>query len=83
MHEAGGQIAEALGDLETLRTIHGSYPGLAFEKDRLQKRLEQQTRDAARSRWVRQIDGQLEAGNYARADELLDMAQADFPTIPN
>jgi tetratricopeptide (TPR) repeat protein len=27
---------------------------------------------------VRQIDGQLEAGNFARADELLDMAQAEF-----
>ena len=78
VHEADGQIAEALGDLETLRTIHGTYPGLAFEKDRLQKRLEQQTRDAARSRWVRQIDGQLGAGDYARAEELLDMAQAEF-----
>jgi len=78
VHEAGGQIAEALGDLETLRTIYGTYPGLAFEKERLQKRLEQQTRNAARTRWVRQIDGQLEAGNFARADELLDMAQAEF-----
>jgi serine/threonine-protein kinase len=78
LHEAAGQIAEALGDLETLRTIHGSFPGLAFERDRLQKRLEQQGRDAARARWVRQIDGQLAAGNYTRADELLEMAQAEF-----
>src|SRR6185503_1594678 len=43
VHEAAGQITEALGDLETLRTIYGTYPGLAFERDRLQKRLEQQT----------------------------------------
>jgi serine/threonine protein kinase len=78
LHEAGGQIAEALGDLETLRTIHTAYPGLGFERERLQKRLEQQTRDAARTRWVRQIDGQLETGNFARADELLDQAQAEF-----
>jgi len=78
VHEAAGQITEALGDLETLRTIYSTYPGLAFEKNRLQKRLEQQTRDAARTRWVRQVDGQLEAGNFARADELLDMAQAEF-----
>jgi len=78
LHEAGGQIAEALGDLETLRTIHSAYAGLGFEKERLQKRLEQQTRDAARTRWVRQIDGQLETGNFARADELLDQAQAEF-----
>jgi serine/threonine-protein kinase len=79
VHEAAGQIAEALGDLETLRAIHGSYPGLAFEKDRLQKRLEQQMSDAARAKWVRQIDGQLGVGNYARAGELLDMAQVAFP----
>jgi serine/threonine-protein kinase len=78
VHEADGQIAEALGDLETLRTIHSAYAGLAFEKDRLQKRLEQQTRDAARGKWVRQIDGQLGAGNYARAEELLDKAEAEF-----
>jgi serine/threonine protein kinase len=79
VHEAEGQIAEALGDLETLRAIHGSYPGLAFEKERLQKRLEQQMSDAARAKWVRQIDGQLGVGNYARAEELLDMAQVAFP----
>lgn len=78
LHEAGGQITEALGDLETLRTIHGAYPGLGFERERLQKRLEQQARDAARTRLVRQIDGQLETGNFARADELLDQAQAEF-----
>ncbi|HEU4694563.1 MAG TPA: protein kinase, partial [Vicinamibacterales bacterium] len=78
VHEAQGQITEALGDLETLRTIHSTYPGLAFEKDRLQKRLEQQARDAAHAKWVRQIDGQLGAGNYARAEELLDMALAEF-----
>jgi serine/threonine-protein kinase len=78
VHEADGQIAEALSDLETLRTIHSSHPGLAFEQDRLRKRFEQQTRDSARAKWVRQIDGQLAAGNYARAEELLDMAQAEL-----
>jgi serine/threonine protein kinase len=79
VHEAEGQIAEALADLETLRAIHGSYPGLAFEKTRLQKRLDQQTSDAARATWVRQIDGQLEAGNYARVEELLKTAEVAFP----
>ncbi len=75
VHEAGGHIAEAIGDLDTLSTIYSLYPGLAFERERLRKRLEQQGRDAARARWIRQIDGQLETGDYARADELLDMAR--------
>jgi serine/threonine protein kinase len=79
LHESGGQIAEALSDLETLRTIYGAYPGLKFEKERLQKRLEQQTRDAARTKWVRQIDAQLQHGDWARAGDLLDKAEAEFP----
>ncbi|HET9360866.1 MAG TPA: protein kinase [Vicinamibacterales bacterium] len=78
VHEAASQISEALADLDTLRTIYGIYPGLSFERERLQKRLEQQTRDAARTNWARQIDAQLEVGNYARAHELLDMAEQEF-----
>ena len=79
VHEGAGQIAEALNDLDTLQTIYPIYPGLKFERDRLQKRLEQQTRDTARAKWVRQIDGQLEVGDYTRAFGLLDMADGDFP----
>ena len=79
VHEGAGQIAEAINDLDTLQTIHPTYPGLKFERDRLQKRLEQQTRETARARWVRQIDGQLDVGDYTRAFELLDMADGDFP----
>ncbi len=79
LHESAGQITEALSDLETLRTIYGAYPGLKFEKERLQKRLEQQTRDSARAAWVRQIDAQLQTGDYVRGAELLDKADIDFP----
>jgi serine/threonine-protein kinase len=78
VHEGASQISEALADLDTLRTIYPIYPGLSFERERLQKRLEQQTRDAARANWARQIDSQLEVGNYARAHELLDMADQEF-----
>ena len=78
LHEARSQFSEAVADLETLQTIYSVYPGLKFEKERLQKRLEQHTRDAARARWVRQIDGQLQAGNYTRAAELLDKAEIEF-----
>ena len=78
-HEERGQIGEAVSDFETLQTIYAAYPGLAFEKERLQRKLEQRTRDATRSHWVRQIDHQLQTGNYSRAVELLDRAGADFP----
>jgi serine/threonine-protein kinase len=78
VHESLGQIAEAIGDYDTLQTIYASYPGLSFEKERLQKRLHQQARDAAHAAWVRQIDAQLSNGDYARASELLAKAEIEF-----
>jgi serine/threonine-protein kinase len=80
IHEESGLIQEAVSDLETLQTIYGAYPGLKFEQERLQKRLEQHTRDAARARWIRQIDQQLDGGNYSRALELLEKAYDEFPS---
>jgi lipopolysaccharide biosynthesis regulator YciM len=79
LHESNQQFTEAINDFETLRTIYSGYPGLNFEKERLQKRLEQQTRDAARAKWVRQIDAQLQTGDYDRANDLLDKAEVEFP----
>jgi serine/threonine-protein kinase len=79
VHESLAQIAEAIGDYDTLHTIYASYPGLSFEKERLQKRLHQQARDAARATWVRQIDTQLSTGDYERAAALLDKAEIEFP----
>jgi len=79
VHESNGQFAEAIGDFETLQTIYAMYPGLAFEKDRLHKRLQQHARDTARAAWVRQIDAQLATSDYARASDLLDKAQIEFP----
>src|SRR5262249_55464205 len=73
------QNAEASGGHDTHPHIYASYPGLSFEKERLQKRLHQQARDAARATWVRQIDARLSAGDYTRASELLDKAEIEFP----
>lgn len=81
-HEERGQIPEAISDLEILRSIYSPYPGLQFEIERLQKRRDQQVRDAAKARWVEQIDRQREIGNYSRALELLQTAQAEFPNDP-
>jgi eukaryotic-like serine/threonine-protein kinase len=79
VHEEAGQFAEAIGDYETLQTIYPGYPGVSFERERLQKRLQQQARDAARAAWVRQIDAQLSAGDYGRAIALLENAAREFP----
>src|SRR5262245_27965077 len=79
VHESSGQFAEAISDLVTLETIYALYPGLGFEKDRLQKRLQQHARDTARAAWVRQIDAQLATSDFGRASELLDKAQVEFP----
>jgi serine/threonine-protein kinase len=79
VHEERGQISEALNDLEILQTIYTQYPGLKFEKERLQRRLEQQARQAAKAGWVSQIDRHLEVANYSRALELLDSADGEFP----
>src|SRR5205823_3103954 len=64
-HEERGQINEALSDYETLKSIYPLYTGLKYEIERLQKRREQLSRDAAKADWVRQVDRQLENGNYA------------------
>src|SRR5262245_53079388 len=82
VHEERGQISEALNDLEILQTIYSPYPGLKFERERLEKRLEQQARQTEKAGWVSQIDRHLEAANYARAIELLDSAGTKFPDDP-
>jgi serine/threonine protein kinase len=79
LREENGQINEALSELEVVRTIYSRYPGLQFEIERLQKRRAQQARDETKAGLVRQIDRQLEAGNYARSLELLEHGQTDFP----
>jgi serine/threonine-protein kinase len=78
-YEERSQFNEALGQWETLQTIHNQYPGLEFEIERVIKRREQQSRAEAKSRWVEQIDRQIEAAAFDRALELLRNAAAEFP----
>jgi serine/threonine protein kinase len=77
--EESGQLNDAIGQWEILRTIYSQYPGLNFEIDRLLKRRDQQARADAKTRWVEQVDRQLESRNYSRALELLQEAQKEFP----
>ena len=78
-YEERAQFNEALGQWETLQTIHKQYPGLDFEIERVIKRREQQSRSEAKARWVEQIDRQIEAGAFERALELLKNASAEYP----
>lgn len=77
--EERGQFNEALDQWQILRSIHGEYPGLGFEIQRLQKRRDQQAREDAQSNWVKEIDRHLEMGDYERAARSLESAQKEFP----
>jgi tetratricopeptide (TPR) repeat protein len=78
-HEQEGAFSDALNDWEILRTIYSQYPGLKFEVERLQKRREQQSRSAAKTKLVEQIDACLHSSDYSRALGLLQQATAEFP----
>jgi serine/threonine-protein kinase len=78
-HEQEGAFSDALNDWEILRTIYSQYPGLKFEVERLQKRREQQSRSAAKTKLVEQIDACLHSSDYSRALGLLEQATAEFP----
>ena len=77
--EEQGQYGESLAQWEILKTIYRPYPGLNVEVDRVVKRRDLQVRSSAKARWVEQIDLHLESGEYARASELLELAQGEFP----
>jgi|CZKR01.1.fsa_nt_gi serine/threonine protein kinase len=78
-HEEQEQFGDALGDWEILRTIYNRYPGLNFEIERLEKRRENQSRIEAKARLAEQIDACLKSASYARALELLQQAEPEFP----
>jgi serine/threonine-protein kinase len=80
--EERGQFSEALAQWEMLQVIYSRYPGLRLEIERLTKRREQVRRQEAKSRWIEQIDQQLDAGEFARTGELLQKAGEEFPEDP-
>jgi serine/threonine protein kinase len=78
-YEEQRQFNEALAQWEILRTIYSQYPGLEFEIERVTKRRDQQTRTEARAGWLDQIDRAMQGGFYAKAGELAQAAEAEFP----
>lgn len=82
LHEDQGRHAEALDQWEVLRAIHGTYPGLDYEIDRVRKRRDSQSRTDAKAHWVAQIDRQLEARDYQRALDSVRQGMIEFPDDP-
>ena len=78
-HEADGDFATALADLDSLDVMQGAFPGLVLERERLRKRIEQQRLEVALASWTRKIDAQLESGNYMHAEDLVNRALVEFP----
>ncbi len=78
-HEERSQFSEALNQWEILKTIHGRYPGLDFEMERLVKRRDQQARLEAKARWVETIDGHLNSNEFDKAREAIQRALQEFP----
>jgi serine/threonine protein kinase len=79
LHEEQSLFADALNDWEILSNIYNQYPGLKFEIERLQKRREQQSRAQTKAQFTEQIDRCMQSAHYARALELLQQAQPEFP----
>ena len=82
LHEEQGAFSDALNDWEILRTIYGKYPGLKFEIERLQKRRDQQSRTASKTKLIEQIDRCRHSSDYAHALDLLEKAATEFPDDP-
>jgi tetratricopeptide (TPR) repeat protein len=78
-HEANGDFAAALADLDALDAMQGAFPGLSLERERLRKHVEHERRQLAFAAWTRKIDAQLESSNYTRAEDLVNGALVEFP----
>jgi eukaryotic-like serine/threonine-protein kinase len=80
--EKDGQLPDALGQWEILRSIHKGQPGLAFEIERVIKLRDDKTHKDSRARWVQQTDRCLENGEYDKAGDTIGRALAEFPADP-
>jgi eukaryotic-like serine/threonine-protein kinase len=78
-YEERSQNNEAIGQWDILRNIYPQYPGLEIEIQRLERKRDEQSRDEAKSRLVRQIDSHLEDGEYEKALGVVREALEQFP----
>jgi serine/threonine protein kinase len=80
--EVAGELDQALDQCNRVGAIHSRQPGLDAEIQRLQA-----ARDRARvestARWAGHVEEQIQAGELARARDLLRQALTEFPDAPS
>jgi serine/threonine-protein kinase len=76
--ESAGKYDDALGQWETLRTLHRQHPDLEQNILRI-ARLRDQARASARASWLEKIQHELAAFDLDRARALLLEAVQEFP----
>jgi tetratricopeptide (TPR) repeat protein len=75
--EEAKKYEEAIGQLNLLRRVHPQYPELDSDLGRVTQ-LAEQARAAAKSEWIRGVEGALASADYGRAAELLSEGQSKF-----
>lgn len=78
-YESADKFQDALVQWQTLRTVYPAYPGLEFEVERINKRIDIQTQDEAKARWVDKIEQSRAPGQWGRAAEAVRQALDQFP----
>ncbi|MGH9584689.1 MAG: protein kinase domain-containing protein [Bryobacteraceae bacterium] len=78
-YEDRGQMNDAAGQWDILKSIYPVYPGLNFEMQRVARRREEHVREEAKARWVEQVDRHFAAGEHTRAQEAVADALREFP----
>ena len=76
--EQAGEYEQALAKWETLRLTYRHYPELEQHIERV-KKLRDEARGLARSKWVTKIKDKIGASNYEEASSLLSPATSEFP----
>ncbi len=82
LFEERGKFSEALEQWELLGPVHGAYPGLEYEKDRVRKRREAQGRCDAKAAWIARVESMLDRGEYERGCADAARALSEFPGDP-
>ncbi len=78
-YEASEKFQDAQVQWQTLRTVYPEYPGLDYEVERLEKRIDLQAQEDAKARWVDRIEQARGGGQWDGAERLVAEALEEFP----
>ncbi len=77
-----GQLADALDQLQILKSIHDKQPGLAEEIQHLSERRDRQAHLNSKAKWVDQARKYMATGDYQRAQQSVATGLVEFPGEP-